>query len=68
MESFGRLGCALKGKKDENSRNWCTRAVMAIVQREIGELGYSDVVSVHNLEMSGDVEGGKPGKEKRDER
>jgi len=25
-------------------------------------------VSVHNLEMSGDVEGGKPGKEKRDER
>jgi len=61
--------CALKGKKDEeleklgaNVRSWL------LSKERFGELGYSDMVSVHNLEMSGDVEGGKPGKEKRDER
>jgi len=61
--------CALKGKKDEELEKLGAHVRSWLLSKErFGELGYSDMVSVHNLEMSGDVEGGKPGKEKRDER
>lgn len=61
--------CALKGKKDEELQKLGAYVLSWLLTEErFGEIGHSDMVSVHDLEMRVDVDGGKPGKEKRDER
>jgi len=61
--------CALKGKKDEELEELGAYVRLWLLSEErFGELGYSDMVSVHNLKMSDEVEGSKPGKRKRYER
>lgn len=61
--------CALKGKKEDELRKLGTYVRSWLLSEDrFGEIGHSDMVSVHDLEAIVDVEGCKHGKVKRDER
>jgi len=61
--------CALKGKKDEELQKLGAHVRSWLLSKErFGEIGHSDMVTVHDLETRVDGDGGKHGKGKRDER
>jgi len=53
--------CAIKGKKAPELKELGIHVRAWLLSKErFGELGYSDMRSIHDLEASGDIGGGKP--------